>query len=148
MNISKKEIEEAYIKYACDELTHNTMTMGEFTRKIETDEEFYKRFFEDSFPNMFKMPHIKYISEIQSKSKEERTLYYLGGESEENHSRLTVGKVYEIRTASYSPSADLERVSVWICSDDENKGKVCQINPINFGTFADIRDRKINQIIN
>jgi hypothetical protein len=95
----------------------------------------------------FQFPHIRYISEMQSKSKEERTLYYLGGESDENNSRLTVGKIYEIRTASYSPSSDIERVSVWICSDDENKGKVCQINPINFGTFADIRDRKINQII-
>ena len=94
-----------------------------------------------------KFPHIKYISEIQSKSKEERTLYYLGGEPEENDSRLTIDKVYEIRTASYSTSSDVNRVSVWICSDDENKGKVCQINPINFGTFADIRDRKINQII-
>jgi hypothetical protein len=92
-------------------------------------------------------PHIRYISEIQSKSKEERTLYYLGGEPEEIQSRITVGNVYEIRTASYSPSSDVERVSVWICSDDENKGKVCQINPINFGTFADLRNEKINQII-
>ena len=95
-----------------------------------------------------KFPHIKYISEIQSKSKEERTLYYLGGEPEENDSRLTIYKEYELRTASYSPSSDVYRVSVWICSDDEDKGKVCQINPNNFGTFADLRDKKINQIIN
>ena len=95
-----------------------------------------------------KFPHIKYISEIQSKSKEERTLYYLGGEPEENDSRLTIYKEYELRTASYSSSSDVERVSVWICSDDENKGKVCQINTNNFGTFADVRDKKINQIIN
>jgi len=94
-----------------------------------------------------KFPHIKYISEIQSKSKEERTLYYLGGESDEIDIRLTFGKEYELRTASYSPSSDVERVSVWICSDDENKGKVCQINPINFGTFAYLRDKKIKQII-
>ncbi len=94
-----------------------------------------------------KFPHIKYISEIQSKSKEERTLYYLGGEPEINHSRLTVGKVYELRTASYSPSGDVERVSVWICSDDENKGKVCQIDTKNFGTFADLRNNKIESII-
>lgn len=92
-------------------------------------------------------PHIKYFSELQSKSKEERTLYYLGGEPDENHSRLTVGKVYELRSASYSPISDVDRVSVWICSDDENKGKVCKINPINFGTFADVRNKKINQII-
>ena len=95
-----------------------------------------------------KFPHIKYISEIQSKSKEERTLYYLGGEPEENHSRLTFGKVYEIRTASYSPSNDVDRVSVWICSDDENKGKVCQINPNNFGIFAELRNQKIDKIMN
>jgi hypothetical protein len=94
-----------------------------------------------------KFPHIKYISEIQSKSKEERTFYYLGGEPEENDSRLTIDKVYELRTASYSPSSDVYRVSVWICSDDEDKGKVCQINPNNFGTFADVRDKKIDQII-
>jgi hypothetical protein len=95
----------------------------------------------------FRMPHIKYISEIQSKSKEKRTLYYLGGEPEENHSRLTVGKLYELRTAAYSSTSDSERVSVWICSDDENKGKVCQINLLNFGTIATLRERKINQII-
>lgn len=94
-----------------------------------------------------KLPHIKYISEMQTKSKEERTLYYLGGEPSENHLRLTVGKCYETRTASYSESVDIERVSVWICSDDENKGKVCQINLKNFGTFADLRNKKIEKII-
>ncbi len=98
--------------------------------------------------NFEKLPHIKYISEIQTLSKEERTLYYLGGEPEMNNSRLTIGKCYEIRTSSYSPSSDIERVSVWICSDDENKGKVCQINPKNFGTFADLRNKKIEQVIN
>ena len=95
-----------------------------------------------------KFPHIKYISEIQSKSKEERTLYYLGGEPEENDSRLTIYKEYELRTASYSPSSDVYRVSVWICSDDENKGKVCQINPNNFGIFAELRNQKIDKIMN
>lgn len=94
-----------------------------------------------------KFPHIKYISEMQSKSKEERTLYYLGGESEENSSRLTIGKSYELRTASYSPNSEVERVSVWICSDDDDKGKVCQIDTKNFGTFADLRNNKIESII-
>jgi hypothetical protein len=97
--------------------------------------------------NKIKLPHIKYISEMQSKSKEERTLYYLGGEPDENHNRLTVGKIYEIRTASYSPSSDVYRVSVWICSDDENKGKICQINTNNFNTFDEFRNRKINMIL-
>ena len=94
-----------------------------------------------------KFPHIKYISEMQSKSKHERTLYYLGGEPEENDMKLTVGKEYELRTASYSPNSEVERVSVWICSDDENNGKVCQIDIKNFGTFADLRNNKIESII-
>lgn len=97
--------------------------------------------------NFEKLPHIKYISEIQTLSKEERTLYYLGGEPEMNNSRLTIGKCYEIRTSSYSPSSDVERVSVWVCSDDENKGKVCQINPKNFGTFAELRNKKIEEVL-
>ena len=95
-----------------------------------------------------KFPHIKYISEIQTISKEERTLYYLGGEPEINNSRLTIGKSYELRTASFSESSDIERVSVWICSDDENKGKVCQINQKNFGTFAELRNKKIEEVLN
>jgi len=92
-----------------------------------------------------KLPHIRYISKIQSKSN--RDLYYLGGESDENNNRLTIGKIYELRSALYSPSSDIERVSVWICSYDESKGKVCKININNFGTFADLREVKINQII-
>lgn len=95
----------------------------------------------------FRMPFIKYLSEHQNKSEEERTLFYLGGEPEEIHSRLTVGKQYVIRTASYSPGPNDERTSVWVCSDDEGKGKLCQINPKNFGTAADIRERKIDQIL-
>ena len=95
-----------------------------------------------------KLPHIRYISEIQSKSKEERTLYYLGGEPDENNRRLTIGKEYELRTASFSASSDVDRISVWICSDDEDKGKVCQIDLKNFGTFADLRNKKIEEILN
>jgi hypothetical protein len=95
----------------------------------------------------FITPHIKYMSEYQGKPESERTLYYLGGEPEENHQRLTVGKQYVVRTASYSESRDIERVSVWICSDDENKGKVCRINLNNFGNFADLRNEKIEQIL-
>jgi len=94
-----------------------------------------------------KFPHIRYISEIQSKSKEERTLYYLGSEPDENNSRLTIGKEYELRTASFSESSDVDRMSVWICSDDEDKGKVCQVNFKNFGTFADLRNKKIEKLL-
>lgn len=53
INITSKEFEEAYIKYACDELTHNTMTRGEFHRKLETDKSFYNRFFSDYTENTF-----------------------------------------------------------------------------------------------
>lgn len=94
-----------------------------------------------------KFPHIKYISELQRTSLESRTLYYLGGEPDHNDGKLTIGKQYVIRTASYSPTSDVERVSVWICSDDENKDKVCQINRKNFGTFADLRNIKIDKIV-
>jgi hypothetical protein len=50
-SISPKEFESAYIKYACNEVSHNTMTRGEFSKKIETDRKFYKRFFNDYVEN-------------------------------------------------------------------------------------------------
>jgi hypothetical protein len=92
-------------------------------------------------------PHFTYIQEIQSLSTEERTLFYVGGETKENHSRLTVGKAYVLRTAAYSPSRDVDRISVWICSDDSNKGKVCRVDKKNFVTFTELRNRKIDSII-
>jgi hypothetical protein len=52
-NITPEEFEDAYIKYACDEVSHNTMTRGEFSKQIETNKEFYKRFFPDYFENTF-----------------------------------------------------------------------------------------------
>jgi hypothetical protein len=102
--------------------------------------------------NNFKFPHIKYISQIQSKPESERTLYYIGGEPDENHSRLTVGKQYIVRTAYYSESPDIERSSVWVCSGDlpngDNKdGKILRIDLKNFITFVELRDRKIDNIL-
>ena len=94
-----------------------------------------------------RIPHMKYMGEHQLKPKSERTLYYLGGEPDENHSRLTVGKQYIVRTVSYAETREDERVSVWVCSDDENKGKLCRINPNNFGNLADLRNKKIEMII-
>lgn len=98
-----------------------------------------------------KWPHIKYISEMQSLTREDRTLYYLGGESEENDNRLTIGKQYELRSASYAPSAEVERVSVWICNGDVQdglkEGKICQVDKKNFGTFAELRNNKIEEIL-
>lgn len=53
INVTSKEFEDAYITYAVDEVTHNTMTRGEFHRKLETDKEFYNRFFPDYTENTF-----------------------------------------------------------------------------------------------
>jgi hypothetical protein len=49
--ISKRDLADSYVKYACDEVTDNTMTMGEFIKKLETDEDFYKRFFPKDIKN-------------------------------------------------------------------------------------------------
>jgi hypothetical protein len=52
-SLSQEEFESAYIRYACDEVTHNTMTRGEFSKKLETDPEFAKRFIPNRFDNTF-----------------------------------------------------------------------------------------------
>jgi hypothetical protein len=52
-SLSSEEFEAAYIRYACDEVTHNTMTRGEFAKQIETNKEFAKRFVPDYFENTF-----------------------------------------------------------------------------------------------
>ena len=62
--ISSTEFEAAYIKYACDEVTHNTMTRGEFAKQIEINKEFYKRFFPDYLDNTFDW---SYNNEIEIK---------------------------------------------------------------------------------
>jgi hypothetical protein len=92
----------------------------------------------------FFLPHIKYISSHEGKTK---SRYYLGGEPEINHSRLTVGKLYNLRQALFAEKPEDKRIVFWICSDDENKGKVCQIDLKNFGTKSDLRDRNINIIL-
>ena len=59
-------------------------------------------------------PHIMYISDPDAWNTGKRIgLWYLGDEPEENHSRLTVGKLYYLNTRLYSPSRDIERVRVW-----------------------------------
>lgn len=52
-NITPEEFEAAYIKYACDEVSHNTMTRGEFSKHINTDKEFHDRFFPNYLENTF-----------------------------------------------------------------------------------------------
>ena len=61
---------------------------------------------------------------------------------------LTIGKRYILRTVMYSENADsLNRRRVWVCSDDENKGRLCRIHLKNFGEIDELRDRKLKQII-
>jgi hypothetical protein len=74
-------------------------------------------------------------------------LWYLGGEPDENHKRLTIGKLYNLNTKLYSTNKGDLRVRVWTTEDDEYIGKLCRINLENFGTLADLRDRKIEQIL-
>jgi hypothetical protein len=51
--LTSEEFESVYIKYACNEVTHNTMTRGEFAKLLETDKEFAKRFIPNYFDNTF-----------------------------------------------------------------------------------------------
>ena len=90
------------------------------------------------------LPHIMYISFPDS---ERIGLWYLGGEPVENHSRLTVGKLYYLNTKLYSPNRDIERVKVWTTEDNENRGRLCKVKLENFGTLADLRNKKIEQIL-
>jgi hypothetical protein len=53
MKSTSAEFEAAYIRYACTEVTHNTMTRGEFAKQIETNKEFAKRFVPDYLDNIF-----------------------------------------------------------------------------------------------
>jgi hypothetical protein len=53
MKLTSAEFEAAYLKYACNEVTHNTLTKGEFAKRLETDKEFAKRFVPDYRENIF-----------------------------------------------------------------------------------------------
>jgi hypothetical protein len=53
MELTPTEFEAAYLKYACDEVTHNTMTRGEFSKRLEIDKEFADRFFPNYLDNTF-----------------------------------------------------------------------------------------------
>ena len=96
-------------------------------------------------------PHIMYISDPDGErighQRRWYLLWYLGDEPEENHSRLTVGKLYYLNTRLYSPSRDIERVRVWSTEDDENKGKLCKVKLENFGTLSDLRNKKIEEVL-
>jgi hypothetical protein len=63
-SLSEAEFETAYTKHVCEEVSHNTMTRGEFIKKLETDREFYNRFFPDYTGNTFDW---SYNNEIEIK---------------------------------------------------------------------------------
>ena len=93
-------------------------------------------------------PHIKYITgPITKKSKKG---FYMGGESEESPT-LIVGKEYELSYLWFSPSKEEKRRYVWSCKSEDlteyGSKKYANVNPKNFGTIVDLRERRINQII-
>jgi hypothetical protein len=93
-------------------------------------------------------PHIKYITgPITKKSKKG---FYMGGEAEESP-KLIVGKEYELNYVWFSPSREEKRKYVCACKSEElteyGSKKYANVNPKNFGTIADLRERRINQIL-
>ena len=94
-------------------------------------------------------PHVRYIG--GSKSKKDRSGYYMGGETEENHSRLVVGKQYSLFYLWYSPDRNTPRYFVWTCKSEEinehGTNRYANVDPKNFGTKSDLRERRINQIL-
>jgi len=95
------------------------------------------------------IPHIRYI--IGAHQKDSIKRYYIGGEPEENHRMLTIGKEYTISYLYYSPDKNTPRDYVWACKSDEENERgtkiYANVDPKNFGTMADLRDMKIDQII-
>ena len=43
-NIDNDLLAKAYIRYAVNEITDNTLTLGEFTKKIKTDKKFREKY--------------------------------------------------------------------------------------------------------
>ena len=86
-------------------------------------------------------PHIRYVS--GSISKKPKKGFYMGGEPDEN-SVLIVGKSYDLSYHWFSPDRETKRKYVWATKQDD---KLYNVNPKNFGTIADLRDRRINQIL-
>jgi|LauGreDrversion4_2_1035121.scaffolds.fasta_scaffold82487_2 hypothetical protein len=101
------------------------------------------------FENLL-FPHIRYIG--GSKSKPDKIGYYMGGEPEESDRSLIVGKEYKLSYLWFSPNKEEYRKYVWACKSEEltehGSKKYVNVNPKNFGTIADLRERRINQIIN
>ena len=85
-------------------------------------------------------PHIRYMS--GSINKQVKTGYYLGGEPDEN-SVLIIGKKYDISYLWFSPDRETKRKYVWSVKQDN---KYYNVNPKNFGTIVDLRDKKLNSL--
>jgi hypothetical protein len=87
-------------------------------------------------------PHIRYMGgpEVQNAKI---GLFYMGGEPDEN-SILIVGKSYDLSNHWFAPNRETKREYVWSVKED---GKIYNVDPKNFGTIADLRDRRINQIL-
>lgn len=92
------------------------------------------------FENLI-FPHIRYVSGPITKRPKKG--FYMGGEPDEN-SVLVVGKKYDISYVWFSPDRETKRKYVWSVKQDN---KYYNVNPKNFGTIADLRDRRINQIL-
>lgn len=89
-----------------------------------------------------RFPHIRYID--GSQSKKDRSGYYMGGEPDENHRVLIFGKEYNLSHLLYSPDRNTQREYVWTIKQDD---KYYNVDPNNFGTIVDLRERRISQII-
>lgn len=92
-------------------------------------------------------PHVKYLPDVLDNLENfKENLFYFGGEPDKNHSRLTVGKQYNPYTVMYAENYSMERIRVYVCTGDD-KSKL-RVDIKNFGTVSDLRDRKINAILN
>lgn len=91
------------------------------------------------------LPHIRYIGAPNSKISE---MYYIGGETEENDKMLTINKKYKVYQVLYAENREDKRKLVWVCRDDESRGKVCQIDRKNFSPYPPEkrRDIKLNDL--
>lgn len=87
-------------------------------------------------------PHIRYMSGLDAKTAK-IGLFYMGDEPDEN-SVLVVGKSYDIYNHWFAPNRETKREYVWSVKEG---GKIYNVDPKNFGTIADLRERRINQIL-
>ena len=101
-----------------------------------------------------KFPHIRYIHHPNIL---DGNLIYLGGESDINNIHLKIGTIYTLRSYLYSESELEKRIHISCIKivqkdisypDNLSYTKILTINPENFGTLTDLRDKQINIIIN